>query len=443
MRPNATVAGMHSLGSSIRTVGLALLLVAGCNTPRIQIRRTAEQGDVTGALRMYRAHVQERGAPNADALADVALVVMRRAAESSDARERNAGFAALRSLGTRARDVFGRLASRPGVVGDRATSALFEIDGRDGPPPQRLTLAVGTSDPERIVAGLVAVDARHDVPGLIRALATEWPEVRRAAAQRLSHYRGDPQAAHSLAIQALHDPDDMVRAACVTALATHGAAGVDAIVHALDDPELTVRLVAIWSLARAMPSVAHERLGPWLTDGHDPMTALEAAHALAAEGDGEAAQYVIHALDDTREDVRAQAAVAASSLPERYFDAIAAHIEDADVEVRIRIAARFASREAYRARVIRALRPVALRPDPIVAVRALEVLAEASDPGAAGPLRGALASPDATVRRIAVMAWSHLAGTSGETDPLGPLLEDSDRSIRLMAAAEIVRIASR
>lgn len=392
---------------------------------------------------MYRAHVQERGASNADALSDVALVVLRNAAQSSDPRERNAGFSALRSLGTRARDTLAGLADRAGVVGDRATSALYELDGREGPPPQRLTLAAGTSDPERIVAGLVSFDARHDVPGLSRALTSEWPEVRRAAAQRLSRYRGDHNAAHALAEQALHDTDYMVRASCVTALASYAAAGLDAIVHALEDPELTVRLVAIWSLAQAMPAEARERLLPWLTDGHDPISAIEAAHALAARGDPVAAQYVIHALDDSRDDVRAQASVAASSLPERYMDAIAAHIEDADVEVRIRIAGRFASREAFRTRVIRALRPVSLRPDPIVAVRALEVLAEAGDPEAAGPLRGALSSHDTTVRRVAVMAWSHLAGTSGETDPLGPLLQDPDLSIRLMAAAEIVRIASR
>ena len=425
------------------TIVLLAMLVASCNTPRVQIRRIADHGDIAGALRMYHSHVQERGAPNADALADVALAVLRRAAESTDVRDRNAGFSALRTLGTRARDVFGAIANEPGAVGDRATSALYELDGRDGPPPQRLILAVGTSDPERIVAGLVAIDARHDVQTLIRALSSEWPDVRRAAAMHLSRYRGDHEATHALAEQALHDADDMVRAACITALGNHAAAGVDAIVHALDDPQLMVRLVAIWALAQASPAEAHTHFAPWLNDTHDPMSALEAAHALVAHGDGDAVHFVIAALDSPREDLRSQAAVAASSLPERYLDLIAPQIEAADVEVRIRIAGRFATRDAYRTRVIRALRPVSLRPDPIVAVRALEVLAEAGDPEAAGPLRGALASPDNTVRRVAVLAWSHLAGTSGETDPLAPLLEDHDRSIRLMAAAEIVRIASR
>jgi HEAT repeat protein len=427
------------------TAGLLVLLLAGagCTTPRAQIRHTADQGDIAGALRMYRAHVQERGAPNADALADVALVVLRRAATSSDARERNAGFAALRSLGPRAREVFEGLADRPGAVGDRSVAALFDLDGHEGPAPTRLLFATGTSDPERIVAGLVVLEVRRDIAGLIRALATEWPDVRRAAAQRLGRFRSDRDATHALAECTLHDHDDMVRAAYVSAIANHGPAGVDAIVHALDDPELVVKLVAIWSLAQAVPSEAHERLAPMLAPDQDPLLGLEAARALASHGDTDAVQYVLASLDSPREDLRAQAAVAASSLPERNLDQLAPHIEDADVEVRIRIAARFANRENFRTRVIRALRPVALRPDPIVAVRALQVLAEAGDPEAAGPLRGALGSQDANVRRVAVLAWSHLAGTSGETDPLAPLLEDSDRSIRLMAAAEIVRIAAR
>ncbi len=424
-------------------VFFVLFAVVACSTPRSRIRHVADQGDVAGALRMYAAHVRERGVPNADALTDIALAVMRRAASSSDARERNAGFAALRSLGPRARDTYGQLVDRPGAVGDRALSALYELDGREGPPPTRLMLAAGTSDPERIVAGLVAFDARRDVAALVAALTTEWPEVRRAAAHRLARFRESPAATHALAEQALHDADAMVRAACVGALAGHGTPGVDAIVHALDDADVTVRLVAIGALSMASPREAHDRLSPWLTDGHEPMLALEAARSLASRGEGEAIEYVLAALESPRDDLRAQAAVAAVSLPERLLERLAPHIEDADAEVRIRIAGRFAGLEAYRPRVIRALRPLALRPDPLLAVRALDVLAEARDPGAAGPLRGALGSHDASVRRMAVLAWSRLAGTSGETDPLAPLLEDPDRSIRLMAAAEIVRIASR
>jgi HEAT repeat protein len=433
----------------MRSAARALLLTAwtsaaaACITPRAQIRRTADHGDIAAALRMYRSHVQERGAPNPDALADVALVVMRRAASSDDPRDRAAGFAALRSIGPRARDVYNALSDRPGAVGDRATAALYELDGREGPPPARLTFAAGTSDPERIVAGLVALDARRDVNGLVRALTTEWPEVRRAAAQRLGRMRADAAVAHALAEGALHDADAMVRAACVMSLAGQGPGGVDAIAHALDDPDIVVRLVAIWSLAQAVPSEARERLSRFFEPGSDPMLAIEAARALATHSDAAAIEYILGALDDARDDVRAQAAVAAAALPDRVMDRLAPHIEDADVEVRIRIAGRFAGRDAYRARVIRAMRPIAMRPDPIVAVRALQVLAEAGDPEAAGPLRGALASRDDTVKRIAVLAWSHLAGSSGEADPLAPLLEDRDRSIRLMAAAEIVRIASR
>ena len=441
----ATVRRMDSRGTrtSIAIVLAIALGFPGCVTPRAEIRRTANHGDIHGALGMYRAHVIDRGAPNADALADIALIVMRRAASSANARERNAGFAALRSVGLRAHDAFVALAEAPGAIGDRALAALYDFDGHEGPIPARLLAAATSSDPERAVAGISALDGRHDSAGLLHALESETPEIRRAAAQRLARARVDAGVVHALAEHALHDADDMVRAACVSALAGQGENGVDAIVHALDDPDLVVRLVAIYSLAQAVPSEARERLEHLFAADRDPTLALEAARALAQHGDNAAVEYILAALDNGRADVRAQAAVAASSLPDRVMDRLAPHIEDADVEVRIRIAGRFASREAYRPRVIRSLRAVALRPDPIVAVRALQVLAEAGDPDAAAPLRGALASHDTTVRRVAVIAWSHLAGNSGESEPLAPLLEDRDLSIRLMAAAEIVRIAAR
>ena len=82
-------------------------------------------------------------------------------------------------------------------------------------------------------------------------------------------------------------------------------------------------------------------------------------------------------------------------------------------------------------------------PDGFVAIRALSVLAQHGDATAADPIREALDSPDATVRRLAVLAWSDATGASGDCDPLVPRLRDDDRSVALLAAVEIVLIASR
>ena len=65
------------------------------------------------------------------------------------------------------------------------------------------------------------------------------------------------------------------------------------------------------------------------------------------------------------------------------------------------------------------------------------------DAAVADPIREALDSPDPTVRRLAVLAWSDATGASGDCDPLALRLRDDDRSVALLAAVEIVLIAAR
>jgi HEAT repeat protein len=417
-------------------------LAAACNTPAAQIRRAAERGEVTQALALYREHVRARGASNPDALAEVALVVLERAAASRDRAERDQAFSALSSLGLRAREVFAALRDQPGVVGDRAAAALYDLEGREGEPPARLLLAAGSQDPEQRIAGLAALEGRRNVVGLVAALDSVQPAVRRAAAARLGRMRREGAVLEPLTRHALHDPDEMVRAAAVSALGGQGDAAAGALEQALGDREHLVRHAALGALVRASPARAEAVLSPMLAQSPTPES-LEAARVLASRGLGRAAGYILAALEDERPSIRAQAAVAAGALGASHHAELAPHIEDADVEVRLRVGGILARDEAYRERVIRALRPVSRQPDPHVAIRALGVLAEAGDAAAAEPLRGALASPAVNVRRLAVIAWSNLAGTSGDVDPLAPLLDDPDRSVRLMAAAEIVRIAAR
>lgn len=444
-RPSALMLAARYGSCAMRVVPwlvLVLGLVAGCDTPALRIRRIAEQGTISGALRAYREHVRERGSPNPDALAEIASVVLRNAAASSELRERSAGFSALRSLGMRARDFYLVLRQKPGVVGDRAAAALYDLEGREGPPPDRLLEAARSIDPERRVAGLAALEGRRDLLGLVAALDAVAAEVRRAAAQRLARFRGESGAFDPLVRHALHDPDPMVRAACVTALAEHGERALPTLQRALEDTEAWVRTAALSAVVRAHPVRGEALLASRLGDVPTPES-LEAARILASRGHQRASEHILAALQDERPSIRAQAAVAAAALGSSYQFRLSAHIEDADAEVRLRIAAMLVREEAYRARAIRALQPLARQPDPHVAIRALTVLAEAEDGSAAEPLRGALRAPEAVIRRQAVIAWSHLVGTSGDADPLAPLLEDPDLSVRLTAATEIVRITAR
>jgi hypothetical protein len=55
----------------------------------------------------------------------------------------------------------------------------------------------------------------------------------------------------------------------------------------------------------------------------------------------------------------------------------------------------------------------------------------------------ALGSPQAAVRRLAVLAWPDVVTVSDDVDPLAPLLLDPDPSVALLAAVEIVLIAAR
>jgi HEAT repeat protein len=419
----------------------ASLAAASCSGAGDQLSRVAARGDVRGALRMYQAHARTHGGSDADALAAVALVILRRAAGSTDARERNAGFAAVRSLGVRTRDLLAELRREPGVVGERAAAILYDMDGRSGSPPRELDAALGSDEPERRVAGTAALEGRGDVAGLVALLDGVVPEVRRAAAQRLGRMSRFPAATAALVEHALRDPAAEVRSACVQALGNHGAAGTGALEQALSDRDSMVRMSVPSSLVAASLTRAEAALLPLLAQPPTAL-ALEAARALAGRRNPLATDYILNALEDPRADVRAQAAVGTMALSDAHADALSPHLEDADVEVQVRVAGVLAHRPQYRARIVRALRPVSERPDPFVAVRALGVLVDAGDRDAATPLRGALRSSDVTVRRLALLAWSRLAVEDHDVSPLAPLLEDPDLSVRLMAAAEVVRIAS-
>ncbi|MDP3219043.1 MAG: hypothetical protein Q8S73_33400, partial [Deltaproteobacteria bacterium] len=138
---------------------LALLACAafGCVGATGPIRAAARQGDVPAALRLYQEYTEARGLGDADLLAEVATQVLRDAAGNTDGPTRAAGFSAIAGLGVRGRDLLESLVERPGVVGDRAAAALYELNGRSGTAPARLTAALRSRNRERRAAGMVTL----------------------------------------------------------------------------------------------------------------------------------------------------------------------------------------------------------------------------------------------------------------------------------------------
>ncbi len=421
----------------------ALASALGCAGAAGPVRRAVAAGDLPAALRLYDEYVEERGDGDPDLLADVSLGVIRDAAASTDARTRAAGFAALRGVGATGREALEQLATRPGVVGDRATATLFEMDGRRGPTPPRLRAALRSDDAERRIAAMVTVRGRSAVRRLGVLAHDADPLVRAAAVRELARRRRDAAAAEVLTERARDDADPSVRAAAVMALGAQGEAAAPAIAGALQDRDAIVRMTAPSALAAAAGDGATATLEPLLVAPPTNL-AVEAARVLVARGHEGAVAYVLRVLADATPPLRAQAAVAAASLPASSGTSLAPLLDDRDPEVAIRIGAVLVRREEYRQAAIEALRPLAARPDGFVAIRALGALANAGDPWALDPVRQALGSSDATVRRLAAMVWPQAIGPRGtDCDALAPLLNDPDRSVALLAAMQIIIIAAR
>lgn len=424
--------------------GIAALVVAvGCASASGPVRAAARGGDIARASTLYASYVEQRGDSDPDTLAYVAAEVLRHAAMSDDPTERAQGFGALLSAGALGREILESLVDRPGVVGDRAASALFVQDGRRGTRPSRLRAALASDDVERRVAGLVTVRGRAGVTAVLRAMTDASPRVRAVATQQLARLRGDPRGFDALAQRLRDDDDPGVRAAAVMALGGRGEDAADALLAALDDRDVAVRMAAPSSLMSAAPEVARARLSTLLTQP-PTMFSLEVARVLGAHGDEAAARYVLDVLRDGPRALRAQAAVGAGALRESTRAELLPLLRDEDPEVLLRVAAILARDDAHREAALAALRPLARSPSAFDSVRALGVLAQHGDPSARDPLRAALASAtEPRVRRLAVLAWPDATRGADDCDALLPLLRDPDRSVALLAAVELLVMASR
>lgn len=426
--------------SPLRAVTLVFALAA-CAGPSRGVRDALRRADVASALGAYERFVEARGDGDADLLADIALVTLRRFASSDDPGERSAGFAALRSVGPLGVDALEPLALREGVVGDLAALTLWEVRGREGAPPPRLRAALRSDDRERRLAGLRGLRPTRSRRRLLRLLRDTDPAMRAAAAARLSALRSDG-VTEALLAALRDDAVDDVRAACVRSLGGRGDEVFAPLAAALEDRSAFVRMAAPSALVATSLDDARARLLPTLVTPATPLR-VETARALAARGDDDAARYLLDAMRGDRASLRAQAAVASTTLLRAHGPALAPLLDADDPELVLRVASALSRAEPHRDAAMRALRRLARSPDGFVAARALQTLAARGDAGLSEPIRQALASPEAGVRRVAVMAWGELTGASGDVDALAPLLRDEDRSVVALAAMQIILAAAR
>ncbi|MFF3861857.1 fumarate reductase/succinate dehydrogenase flavoprotein subunit [Streptomyces sp. NPDC002209] len=161
------------------------------------------------------------------------------------------------------------------------------------------------------------------------ALAVPDPVVRAASLEALRALR---LGGAGLYAQSLADPDPEVRIHAVRALVSVDA--VDALARAAADPAREVRVALAKGLA-AVHAPAPAPLDPLLTDP-DPLVRAAALAALAATGcPGAYAATAVAALADPAWQVRAGAAAALSAaVPEQAVPALASALKDDNADVR-------------------------------------------------------------------------------------------------------------
>ena len=93
------------------------------------------------------------------------------------------------------------------------------------------------------------LEAKRDVPGLIKALGYEKDSGVRSAAAIALRQTGDPRVVQPL-MAALKDVDEEVRLAAAQALGEIGAAAVEPLIVALNDADEDVRKIAATALCK-------------------------------------------------------------------------------------------------------------------------------------------------------------------------------------------------
>ncbi len=430
-------------------VVIALFLVACGGGPRGQVMSAVDAYDLDLAMQRYEEYRAREGADPA-LLSHVAELLLEQAAVSEDEAARSAAFMQLGMAGTAARAALGRLATpgRPAAVRAKALELLARAG--DSGAAEDLRAMLGSDEYAVLASAVTVLDGDSDRALLLAYLEHPSAEVRKVAARKLADAAPLGEARAALAEAARVDPEPGVRAAACASLGEYGADAFEMLRERLSDADSQVRLAAVRALVRADRALSLSVLGPLLEMAPNP-AGIEAARVLAGggrrpgeevseehqEGETLARAYLRQALESSAPNLRSQAAVALSSLPDLVDlgGVLAAALEhEEDPQVRLGIATILARDEETQAKAHEVLKEI-MRGEGIEAVQAAGFLARDEVSGAAARLIELSRSTDANVRRVAVRA---LARDALEPDAARGALKDEDEAVRISAAGGIL-----
>jgi hypothetical protein len=432
-------------------LGVLAVLACGCASgPHGEVRSAAQRADADAAVTAYDALRAAQG-PHGGALALVASAVLESAARGDDRSLRDAALSELTTAGVAAEPVLRRLAEASDVdtaVRARALSVLASR-GRRGQRAE-LRRLVDHEDPEVVAWAVTALDPGRDRERLVADLSDPTAVVRVSAAKVLAGARRSVDVRRALVPMVRRDPSPRVRAAAAGALAGQGPAVLQPLRKALADPVREVRGAAAGALLQVGTDEAFAALGRALATSPSP-DSIEVARRVLAAGRGtdlpealrgEAQDHLVAALLIGSGSLRAQAAVAASSVP--VHDALEAALVEAlddedDDAVRWALARTLDGLHAPRDALARAFRSLA-EGEGVPAVQASAVLARDGDADAEKRLEGFMREGTPLVRTTAACA---MACEVGAPDRARSSLRDEDASVRVRAAGAILRCARR
>jgi HEAT repeat protein/beta-lactamase regulating signal transducer with metallopeptidase domain len=245
-------------------------------------------------------------------------------------------------------------------------------------------------------------------------------------------------------MSAMDDSDLEVRVSVVSALGSlQDTAAVEALMRALrTDTDAEVRAAAAHALGEIEDPRAIPALGEALRSDTDTNVRVIAAHALGEIEDTRGVEPLAAAINDSNREVRVAVIQALGEIesPDA-IDAVTSATRDGDAE--IRMLAVWALGEIEDARAVPGLSQV-LTSDSDAAVRekAAWALGEIEHASAVDALGQALSDNDVKVRRMAVWALGEIEDARA-VEPLIGVLNDSDVEIRRTAIWALGEIGSR
>lgn len=429
-----------------RTLSLVLIsIVAACGGgPRGAVMSAVDARDVGRSLEEYDRFRDDEGGGDPELLGRVAALLLEEAARGEEASHRAAALAQLQMAGTDAEPALERLAASADEPSVQARALSVLASRGDGDARDRLRALVDSDDPAVLAEAVGVLDAGEDTERLLSLLQHTSADVRSAAARQLENAAPAGPVRAALAEAARVDPLPRVRAAAVRSLGAFGAPAFEPLRGRLSDEDSQVRMAAVGALVRADPERALAAIGPLLEMTPTP-AGVEAARVLAGrggEGATNARAFLRRALRTADADVRAQAAVALSSLTgddslrEALVDALR---EESDGRVTLSLASILIEQAATREAARSALREM-MEGEGMEAVQAASVLARHDgDGGAVRVLASAMQDGEPPVRRAAARA---LARDAMKPDMARAALRDDDPLVRIHAAGAILSAAS-